>query len=252
MVSQGRPDVVGVDGCKAGWFAVRLSGVGQVMPTKFKTFKELVGYYAGADLILVDIPIGLPEDAEPRECDLMARKLLGPRRSSVFPAPTRQAASQANKAPHDYIAACKVQLHHAGNCLSKQAFAIAPKIAEVDALMLEGKQNGFPPIREIHPEVCFWALNEKSPMQYGKKEAQGKAERNALLQSYESQTPRVIAKALREFLRRDVAEDDVLDAMVAVVTASHGHGALQTLPYAPDLDAKGLPMEMVYWVPSAT
>lgn len=242
-------DVVGVDGCKTGWFAVRLSGAGQFEATKFKTFQELVGYYADADLILVDIPIGLPEDAEPRKCDLEARKHLGPRASSVFPAPTRQAAIQAKRKPTDYDAACKEELRYAGKKLSKQAFAIAPKIAEVDAVVQETRRLGRPPIREIHPEVCFWALNGKRPMQHSKKEPQGKSERTALLQSHEPLTSRIIDKALRAFLRKDVAEDDIVDALAAAVTASHGHGGLQSLPYVPFLDAKDLPMEMVYWVP---
>ena len=44
-----------------------------------------------AELLLVDIPIGLPETGAERACDLMARRLLGPRKSSVFPVPVRQA-----------------------------------------------------------------------------------------------------------------------------------------------------------------
>jgi len=36
----------------------------------------------------IDIPIGLPE-SEPRWCDVEARSMIGPRRSSVFPAPLR-------------------------------------------------------------------------------------------------------------------------------------------------------------------
>ena len=249
QLGKGTPDVVGVDGCKAGWLAVRLYGVGLYETKVFETFEELVSHYKDADLILVDIPIGLPEDTNPRECDPEARKVLGQRRSSVFPAPTRQAVIQARKAPKDYAAACQKQLSVAGNCLSMQAFAIAPKIGEVDALLLEKKPIGLPPIREIHPEVCFWALNGKKPMQHPKKQIQGKIERGTLLGSCDPQSPKIIDTALKKYPRSAVAEDDVLDALAAAITASHGHGALQTIPYAPSLDAKGLPMEMVYWVP---
>ena len=62
----------------------------------FPTFGELLAHYAGAKLILVDIPIGLPESKGGRDCDRKARKLLGRRSaSSVFPTPTRQTVQQA-------------------------------------------------------------------------------------------------------------------------------------------------------------
>ena len=35
------------------------------------------------DMVVIDIPIGLPESGR-RACDLEARAMLGPRRSSVF------------------------------------------------------------------------------------------------------------------------------------------------------------------------
>ena len=47
-----------------------------------------------ADTVLVDIPIGLPDSGR-RECDLAARKLLGPRRgTSVFTGARRPALSR--------------------------------------------------------------------------------------------------------------------------------------------------------------
>lgn len=57
----------------------------------FAEFGQLLDYYQAADLILVDIPIGLPECPERRSCDGEARRKLGrPRGSSVFTTPTRQ------------------------------------------------------------------------------------------------------------------------------------------------------------------
>ena len=54
------------------------------------------------------------------------------------------------------------------------------------------------------------------------------------------------------FPRNRVAKDDILDALAAAVTgwlAGSGRGKLATLPSEPPKDAKGLPMEMVYWQP---
>ena len=57
-----RSSFVGVDGCKGGWFSVGLRPATVVVkPKVFPTFCELLAHYSGAKLILVDIPIGLPE-----------------------------------------------------------------------------------------------------------------------------------------------------------------------------------------------
>ena len=66
---------VGVDGCPEGWFVVGLDGHGgRYEVGVFKTSKELLDRYAGAELVLVDIPIGLPEGEGGRDCDREARK----------------------------------------------------------------------------------------------------------------------------------------------------------------------------------
>ena len=46
-------------------------------------------------LVLIDIPIGLPKK-ESRLCDRLAREKLGPRRSSVFTVPCRDAVYAKN------------------------------------------------------------------------------------------------------------------------------------------------------------
>jgi len=51
---------------------------------------------------------------------------------------------------------------------------------------------------------------------------------------------------LTEFPRKHVARDDVADALVALVTALAPQNRLRTLPADPEIDAEGLPMEMVY------
>ena len=61
----------------------------------------------------------------------------------------------------------------------------------------------------------------------------------------ESTPSEVIYYSLRQYARKDVAEDDILDALVAAVTASRKEEGLLTIPDNPEFDSEGLPMEMV-------
>ena len=73
----GRIEFVGVDGCRAGWFSVGFDALGGYELRVFPMFSELLAYYHKAKLVLVDIPIGLPEGSGGRCCDNEARKVLG-------------------------------------------------------------------------------------------------------------------------------------------------------------------------------
>jgi len=78
-----------VDGCRKGWIAIVLED-GRFAGAEFSsTFAELLTRLTDAQVIAVDIPIGLPEGPEPRAADVEARGLLGSRRSSVFTTPPR-------------------------------------------------------------------------------------------------------------------------------------------------------------------
>ncbi|MDE2992614.1 MAG: DUF429 domain-containing protein [Chloroflexota bacterium] len=245
---------VGVDGCPYGWFSVGLDDSDGYEVQAFTTFRELLAHYREARLVLVDIPIGLPQGEEGRECDPEARQLLGrPRGSSVFPTPTRRTVMQAAAAPNDYGGAAEIERRFAGKGISKQAFAIAPKIAEVDTVLLDRGASATPPVREVHPEVCFWALNHRQPMRSRKKTRDGEDERLRVLRETEPRTQDIFDQACSDFLSRIVARDDILDALAAAVTAKLGLGCLdnyqlRTLPECPPRDCEGLPMEMVYVV----
>lgn len=56
-----------------------------------------------------------------------------------------------------------------------------------------------------------------------------------------------LARIRTEFRCWDVADDDILDAMAAAITASADPVALKTLPEHPTMDSHDVPMEMVYW-----
>src|SRR5215216_6597512 len=82
--------VVGVDGCPRGWVAIAWDIERRTLtPSIHWNIADLLATHQDADKIGIDIPIGLA-DGVPRRCDIGARAVLGPRRSSVFPAPDRR------------------------------------------------------------------------------------------------------------------------------------------------------------------
>lgn len=240
--------VAGVDGCKGGWFVVITSVKAPNCPeancnfelkSSFvaKAFAEVLSKTTDCKLICVDIPIGLSDGDKPRECDIAARKVLGKFRvGSIFPAPIRQCLST-----DDYKTASEISYKYANKKLSQQSFNIMDKIRQVDDLMTPELQQR---VREIHPEISFWALNEKKPMQYNKKKASGRIERMQLLTSIFPDIEEIVAQIRKP---KKVAPDDILDALAAAWTASQIIlQKTQTLPENPQLDSKDLRMEIVY------
>lgn len=231
----------GVDGCRAGWFAAIIYANGQLEAALFKDIRKLWLELKGAELILIDVPIGLRE-AGPAErtCDGEARVLLGrPRSSSVFPAPCRPAVYEDT-----YEAALQVNRELTGKGLSVQSYYISRKIREVDVFLAE-EPAARAKIRETHPEVCFRAF-AGVPMKYHKNTKAGFSERTRVISAPFPGAGRLIRETLRRYARRDVSPDDLLDALAAALTAARGTDGLLSIPPEPEPDARGLPMEIVY------
>ncbi|HWF16336.1 MAG TPA: DUF429 domain-containing protein, partial [Acidimicrobiales bacterium] len=132
----GRRLVGGLDGCRTGWVLATVPAHGPVASEGALTVRvlpaldDVVAALESGDLAAaaIDIPIGLAA-AGPRACDREARRLLGPRRSSVFPAPVR-----AVLAAGSYVEACEISRRVWGKGVSKQLYNIVGKIREVDAV----------------------------------------------------------------------------------------------------------------------
>ena len=230
----------GVDECRAGWFCVSLNPSGRVDGFVVTEFAELVSRASDSDRVCVDIPIGLLDATYERRCDKLARKAVGRRRSSVFRVPTRTALDAET-----YEEACRINHAVSGKKLSKQTYGILPRIRKVDRLMRHwAKARRI--VREVHPEVCFWALANGTTMAYNKKKEKGEEERLAVLESVRPSARDDFERMRRGFRGSDVARDDILDAMAAAITASATSSALQTLPRDPPKDDCGLPMQMVF------
>ena len=232
---------VGVDGCKAGWLAVTRSA-GLLRCSRYTRITYLTRAFSTASRICIDIPIGLPWQELPiRPCDHLARQTLGrPRQSSVFPVPCRQALGSRSLAK-----AREVNQAELGRSIGAQSWGIAPKIREVDQ-GLQTHRSWWSKLREVHPEVCFWALAGRRPMAHSKKKREGREERLRVLERYEPTARVFLDEVLKSTRHIDIGADDVLDALVALITAEATLGRLTRLVGDPAEDLTGLPMEMLY------
>lgn len=228
--------VAGVDGCPFGWIAaIRIPATGEMNVAIADSFGSLLdGPLATTALTVVDMPIGLP-DLPGRACEREVRRVIGPRRSSVFAAPLRgmlffsdyQEANAYGKAR--------------GAGLSKQAWNITPKIREIDALMTPAIQSR---IVEGHPELAFTRLGG-TPCAFAKRNADGQRERRSRLEANGIEGEPLLSRARTLHpLKRAFADDDLMDACALALTAEAilqekawrlGDGAR---------DARGLVMEI--------
>jgi len=224
---------LGIDGARAGW-VVASEGDGRPALRLVPALDSIVDEIAERGA-LVDIPIGLPGgEHSTRACDQRARRLLGPRRSSVFPAPSRAALVAS-----DWVEANDVNRHSTGRGLPRQSWGLVPKIRDVDRL-LGRHRNLRGRIRESHPELAFAWLNGGAPMEHPKKDPTGLARRWEVLGDV---WPGVEAHSIEWASDHPgVSPDDVADALALLTLASSG---ARPLPIEPDLDEAGLPMEIL-------
>ena len=141
--------VVGVDGCPGAGSRSTTTPGRALAPQVHPSFPELLAAYPDAACVGVDTPIGLAE-GEPRRCDVESRRVLGPRRSSVFPAPDPRVVTAPT-----YERALERARSLTGAGISKQAQAIYPKVLEVNWTLTPALQGR---VVEVHPEVSLWAL----------------------------------------------------------------------------------------------
>ncbi|MGI8774085.1 MAG: DUF429 domain-containing protein [Actinomycetota bacterium] len=209
--------VVGVDAYKNGWVAVALRNRSVERCGVYPRFLDLLDDHPGAAVVAVDIPIGLPVSSG-READGLARRFVGPRRSSVFPTPPRSVLEAASYP--DALAMCK-SLGVAG--ISKQSFGLAPKIQEVDEIARSDER-----VFEVHPEVSFRGMAGQ-PLKYSKKSWNGASSRRLLLAQHDIVLPEDLGEAGL------APVDDVLDAAAAAWTADRiARGKAVSLPSPPE------------------
>jgi predicted RNase H-like nuclease len=219
--------IAGVDGCKRGWVVVSHSPDGNFAVKVFPQFAAVLEDVH--DVIVVDIPIGLL-DKGTRMADCAARRALKGRSCCVFTAPLRPML-----ASRDYSEANACRQRIEGKGLTKQAWAILAKIAEVDQLVTPERQAR---IKEGHPEVSFAYMNRGQALHSSKHTTEGHQARITLLTIYFPN----IASLVQEHER--IAED-VVDAFAMLWTAQRvSEGRALALPGEPQRDSRGLLMQI--------
>ena len=215
--------VLGVGACKKGWIGI----AGDLRAYFGETIDELVER-AEVDgelaVVGIDIPIGLPV-SRPREADVLARRVVGKRASSVFATPVRAALEAATHAE-----ASALNLEATGKGVSQQAFALAKRILEVDAWAPDAHCA----VIEVHPEVCFATMAGR-PLSHSKSTWAGGEERRRLLASAGMSVAGDIGTA-----GEVSGVDDVLDAAAAAWTAGrYAEGRARAYPVPPEVFADG-------------
>jgi predicted RNase H-like nuclease len=194
----------------------------------------LDGPLASTMMIAVDMPIGLP-DVPGRACERAVRAAIRPRQSSVFSSPLR--GMLAFTAYEDANGFGKTR----GAGLSKQAWAITPKIREIDALMTPALQAR---IVEGHPEFAFTRLGGR-PCGFAKRDPKGRDERISILGEHGVDATALLCDARARYpFKRIFADDDLIDACALALTAQArlAGNAWRTGDGASD--ARGLAMEI--------
>jgi len=215
--------VVGVDACNKGWIVVAL---GDHRPTAhfIPTINELVDVVPDVTTIAIDIPIGLPEAAR-RAADRLAYDLVGPRRSSVFFVPVRDALET-----DDFEDANRISHDRSPSGVSRQAHSLRKKILEVDGWLKSAPCQ----VREVHPEVSFFEMMH-GPLKYSKKSWAGMNLRRVALQREGIDLDKIL-----DLAGEKAGVDDLLDAAAAAWSARRIDMGIQgSLPNPPERGASG-------------
>lgn len=225
--------VAGVDGCRNGWVvATATFPAGAAQTRVVGSFAEVVDDVVGGRLacVAVDMPIGLP-DAGPRACDVEARRRLGARRWSVFPAPVRPVLAASTW--DDALATARAT---DGRGISLQTWHLVHKIREVDDALAPGVVDS---VVEAHPELTL-ATMAGAPMAHPKRSRDGRAERLTVLRTALPFAADVLAAPLP-----GAALDDVVDAVALLWTAARHAAGRSTSVGDGTTDARGRPMRIV-------
>lgn len=193
-------EVLGVDGCRAGWVGVRWDGEAVARVGVAATIGGLLETVGPVGLVAIDIPLVLPTDV-PRAAEREARRRLPGRASSVFNSPAASAVDAT-----DYAEANRLNREALGLGLSRQSFGLFPAIRDVRDWLATAPDVD---VREVHPESSFAALAGE-PLAERKKTPAGAALRRSLLAAEGIVLPAAPP--------RGAALDDLLDAGAAVWT----------------------------------
>ena len=202
-------NAAGIDGCKSGWLIFYYQDKHYQFQL-INSISDATGIFERSHKIFVDIPIGLSSENYNRQIEKQMRKLLKNRSSTIFTPPCREALKQV-----DYDEANPINRQITGKGLSKQAFNIGKKIAEVDDFL---KTNRSFQLVESHPEICFKILNGQVLLTK-KNTLEGQQERRKIISNISIELDKTIAKALKTYPKSKAQPDDIIDAAILCLSA---------------------------------
>lgn len=202
---------MGTDGWTGGWVVVAIRDGRFLEASIHANADDLLRYWSDAEVVAIDVPIGLPEDSAHRRADLEARKIVG---NSIFLAPPLLVAGASS-----YEAANAVSRKLFGKGVSSQAYYLGRRSAELGESATGGR------LFEVHPELSFRALNQGNPLSWSKRTWAGQVERRRLLAQVGIMVPDDLGPV------GVVPTDDVFDAAAAAWSAMRiGAGTALTIP----------------------
>ena len=209
--------VVGIDAAgKYGWLGVVLDGE-CFQAARLGTLRDVIEWAEPVDAIGVDIPIGHVAGGS-RRADVEARGFVGARASSVFAAPPADVLGVGS-----YSEANKMLTAQGVPMLSRQAWALIPKIAEATTIA-----KADPRVFEAHPEVSFCELAGEN-LAWSKRSWNGLLFRRQLLAGAGIVLPDVIPEIA------SAVADDVVDAAIVAWSARRiAIGAAHSIPDPPE------------------
>jgi predicted RNase H-like nuclease len=101
-------------------------------------------------------------------------------------------------------------------------------------------------IKETHPEVGFFMLNAGQPVLSKKKDSLGLEERLELLKSTLEFAETVYQEAITRFKRKQLAKDDIVDALMCLAISMASEASRKTIPEIPEYDDSGIEMAIHY------
>ena len=233
---------IGIDGSKKGWFIYCIKNNGCFEFSNTEKLIEKRTLFEQASCIWIDMPIGLSDNTNFRKCDIEARNLLKRKQSSIFPVPIRKLMNCTT-----YKEASALNQNVTGKKISWQTFYLIKKIRELDQLLEEHKslQSIF---FEASPELQFYILN-KGEYLPNKKRPDGIKQRLKTLQKFDASAENGFYSAFNSTLRKELAADDILDAMCLAISCYKASGNEKLLPAIPEYDTTGKRQQIALWHP---
>lgn len=231
--------IAGVDGCKGGWLVAIADRFPASNPPALQVcpdFAAVLEATRDCRVVAIDMPIGIPSGSAERRADADAKRLLDRHgaASRVFPTAPREAMEAG-----DYPEFLERHWRLRGKGISKQAWAIVPRIRDIDAHLTPQLQER---VHEYHPELAWKHL--AGEVLLSKHTAAGLLQRVHMI---EKASPG-ITRVWNGSVGARASLDDVLDALIGLSVAqaiADGPDASRRVPLGEvPRDEKGLRMEI--------